>query len=414
MAAVQLTDEQLTTLITRLVGAAGGTSEGSASAVGPMEPCNLGIDKVKRLKNFQDWCKEAEAKITYMGITEDTRKVALLKSWAGRTLLNFWEKEARIQFVTTPRTEAAGGRAAVPEIPADTFDNIIKKTKAELLKHVSRDRSLTDLLQMRQGEDTWMQFISDVEDAADLCRLDTKPLTREDAIRVAALAGMRDRLLAEKALSEEFSLQKLISVGTTRETSRANVEAMEGSRTDTIKRVPGKAAPYLSGDQHQLAPGIVLEGEEITEDALDTAISNLTVMKMKKAGKYSVRHKGGDRPSCDSCNSKHEEGRCPAKGKTCFECEGKDHFAKAKICTASSRKSTKKVSKEEEEGTDSDEFYGSEGEVKKVSAWPGYSPMARRSGKNNVVGKLAGENKKGQAQQVGPHQDGGEEDEPLQ
>ena len=162
MAAVQLTDEQLTTLITRLVGAAGGTSEGSASAVGPMEPCNLGIDKVKRLKNFQDWRKEAEAKITYMGITEDTRKVALLKSWAGRTLLNFWEKEARIQFVTIPRIEAAGGQAAVPEIPADTFDNIIKKTKAELLKHVSRDRSLTDLLQMRQGEDTWMQFISEV------------------------------------------------------------------------------------------------------------------------------------------------------------------------------------------------------------------------------------------------------------
>ena len=196
MAAVQLTDEQLTTLITRLVGAAGGTSEGSAS--GPMEPCNLGIDKVKRLKNFQDWCKEAEAKITYMGITEDTRKVALLKSWAGRTLLNFWEKEARIQFVTIPRIEAAGGQEAVPEIPADTFDNIIKKTKAELLKHVSRDRSLTDLLQMKQGEDTWMHLISDVEDAADLCRLDTKPLTREDAIRVAALAGMRDRLLAEK------------------------------------------------------------------------------------------------------------------------------------------------------------------------------------------------------------------------
>ena len=130
---------------------------------------------------------------------------------------------------------------------------------------------------------------SDVEDAADLCRLDTKPLTREDAIRVAALAGMRDRLLAEKALSEEFSLQKLISVGTTRETSRANVEAMEGSKTDTIKRVPGKSASYLSGDQHHLAPGIVLEGEEISEDALDTAISNLTVMKMKKAGKYSAQ-----------------------------------------------------------------------------------------------------------------------------
>jgi hypothetical protein len=45
--AVQLTDEQLTILITRLVGATGGASQGAASAVGPMEPCNLGIDKVK-------------------------------------------------------------------------------------------------------------------------------------------------------------------------------------------------------------------------------------------------------------------------------------------------------------------------------------------------------------------------------
>ena len=127
---------------------------------------------------------------------------------------------------------------------------------------------------MKQGEDTWMQFVSDVEDAADLCRLDTKPLTREDAIRVAALAGMCDRLLAEKALSEEFSLQKLISVGTTRETSRSNVEAMEGSKTGTIKRIPIRVSS--SGEQLQLAPGIVLEGGEISEDPLDTAISNLT------------------------------------------------------------------------------------------------------------------------------------------
>ena len=161
--AVQLTDDQLTTLINRLVGAAGGAGQGAASAVGPMEPCNLGIDKVKRLRNFQDWCKEAEAKITYMGITEDTRKVALLKSWAGRTFLNFWKKEARIHLEKIPRIPAAGGQDEVPEIPADTYENIIKKTKVELLKHVSRDRSLTDLLQMKQGDNTWLQVVSDVE-----------------------------------------------------------------------------------------------------------------------------------------------------------------------------------------------------------------------------------------------------------
>ena len=53
----QLTDDQLRTRINRLMGVAGGNIKGPASAVKPMEPCNLGmgIDKVKRWKNFQDW-----------------------------------------------------------------------------------------------------------------------------------------------------------------------------------------------------------------------------------------------------------------------------------------------------------------------------------------------------------------------
>ena len=64
-----------------------------------------------------------------------------------------------------------------------------------MLRHTSRDRSLTltDLLQMKQGDDSWMQFFSDVEDAADLCGLDSK--AREDAIRM--VAGLRERCLAD-------------------------------------------------------------------------------------------------------------------------------------------------------------------------------------------------------------------------
>ena len=45
---------------------------------------------------------------------------------------------------------AAGEQLKVPEIPADTFEDIIRKTKAELFKNVSRDRSLMDLLQMME------------------------------------------------------------------------------------------------------------------------------------------------------------------------------------------------------------------------------------------------------------------------
>ena len=395
--------DQLEQLVTRILGAAGGAAQpqGSALAVGPMGACVLGIDKMKRPKVFQDWMKEAQAKIDYMGINDDKQKVALLKSWAGRELLNIWEKKARIQFTVIPAVPAAGGVAGVAEIPADTFEQIVQKTRQELLKHVSRDRSLTDLLSMKQGDETWMQFISELEDAADLCRLDTQPLTREDAIRVA---GMKDRLLAEKAMTEEFQLARLVSVGSTRESSKSNVEAMEGNKSGSIRRVPEE----LRGEREnrQLAPGIFMETGLSTEDDLDRAISNLTVMKLKKAGKYSIRSKGeGDRKSsCTSCSSSHETGRCRARGRECFECGEMNHFARSKACTKTSTtkgKTTKKVTEADGE----EDFEESDQDVNRVTAWPGYSRLAKK-GKDHVVGKvtngeIAGEDSKWVHMKVG-------------
>ena len=107
--------DQLEQLVTRIMGAAGGAAkpQGSAHAVGPMGACVLGIDKMKRPKVFMDWLKEAQAKIDYIGISEKKQIVAYG----------------------------------------------------------------TDLLSMKQGDEIWMQFISELEDAADLCRLETQPLT---------------------------------------------------------------------------------------------------------------------------------------------------------------------------------------------------------------------------------------------
>ena len=71
-----------------------------------------------------------------MGITEDTRMVALPKSRARITLLNFREKEPRIQFETNQKLKQQG-RVKAPLIPADTFHNIFRKTREELLQHYS-------------------------------------------------------------------------------------------------------------------------------------------------------------------------------------------------------------------------------------------------------------------------------------
>ena len=185
-----MTAEQFTQLLQALpglLGAAAGGAPGNAAAVGPMEPCNLGIDKVKRYKEFSDWLKEVETKMDFMGIVENAKKISLLRSWAGKVLLNYWDKEVRIRWTSSPTIPAGQDQIEVPNVPADSYAEVINKTKAEILKHVNRDRSIIDLLHMRQQDDTWMAFISELEDSADLCQLDTKNFTRDDTIIVAAL-----------------------------------------------------------------------------------------------------------------------------------------------------------------------------------------------------------------------------------
>ena len=171
-----------------------------------------------------------------------------------------------------PRVEAVGDIPAIPAQAAHTYQDMLKDTRTEILKHVNRDRSLIDLLHMRQSSESWMSFIHDLEEAADLCQLEIRPFTRDDAIRVAALAGMRDRNLAEKALAEQYTLQTLISTGSTRKTSKATADALQGrwaAANSSINRVARQEA----GDT------------DMSEEELDRAIADLTIRKLKRSGK---------------------------------------------------------------------------------------------------------------------------------
>ena len=124
----------------------------------------------------------------------------------------------------------------IPAQAAHTYKDLIAATGKEILKHMNRDRSIIDL-HMRQSEESWMSFIHNLEEAADLCQLHITAFSRDDAIRVATLAGMKDRILAEKALAEKYSLQTLISMGSTREISKATAEATQGKITNSINRL---------------------------------------------------------------------------------------------------------------------------------------------------------------------------------
>ena len=68
---VDMTDIQFERLITMLQGGGGGGAAGAAAVVGPMGPCSLGKDKLKRPKKWSDWKKDAENKMRFLTIEED-------------------------------------------------------------------------------------------------------------------------------------------------------------------------------------------------------------------------------------------------------------------------------------------------------------------------------------------------------
>ena len=120
----------------------------------------------------------------------------------------------------------------------------------------------------------------------------------------------------------------------------------------------------------------------MTEEEIDKAIARLSVKKMRKSGKYSMRKKDKDkqtykqnrsqgqrqhtdqRNTCPRCRGKHEPHRCPARGKECFECDGQDHFANTPACPLNKKSreyTTKRVESYYEEVTEeenSDQDYG--------------------------------------------------------
>ena len=369
---LQMTPEQLQTIIAGSIAGAlqqaqgqglGGGTVGAAAA-GSLPPCVLGRDKTKRYQQFREWLTQAEAKMEFLAITETKRKVAYLRSNAGPELTLFWEKEVRVRFTATQADAVAGVEAQ----DAHSYEDIVEGSKRELLSMVNRDRAVIDLLRMSQGDRQAMEFVAAAEDQARLCRADVVPIKEEDLTRMALIGGMKDRSLAEKALAENYNLKTTIDTMKTRESSKANAVAMRGlaEGTEDVKRVKGRQVEGYDTD----------EIEEMEAD--------LKVMKLRRQGRYSSRRQGTEtRKKCKNCNLTHrEEEECSAKGRTCYKCDGQDHFARAPACPGSKARgkgssSTKKVS-EKDTATDSDSD-NSDQEVRRVEsrAWPGTAKSAK-------------------------------------
>ena len=165
--AVAMMPDQLQTLIAAIQAGGGGGAAGAAgpmavaAMVGPMGPCTLSKDKLKRPKRWADWHKDAENKMRFSDITDSIQKLNFMRSCVGAELTKIRENEVRVVYKAT--------REGNVEVPAHTYEQVVENTKTTLLKLVSKDRAIIDLLRMEQGRRGFMDFLTDVEDQMHLC-----------------------------------------------------------------------------------------------------------------------------------------------------------------------------------------------------------------------------------------------------
>ena len=287
------------------------------SALGPMRKCSLGSDKMRKLTLFDEWLEEAENRMEYIGVTSDKEKIILLKTWGGvdiTELIKLQQSPLNIKSEDTGHGEA----------PVDVkYDDLIRHLREYMSKMVNRTMAMHQLLTTQQGSRTWTDFIRDLEKKSKILNFDKRPYTVEEAIKDAAIFGMSDATLKEKALAEDPDLEKLTRWGQARETGREDANYLKIN--NNIRKLVSQS-----------------DAKIINNDEIDDMIDSLQIMKLRKAGKYSGRNKA-NKSTCHRCNTAHPPDRCPANGKTCFDCGGKNHFARSQVCN---KKSVKRVDTE--------------------------------------------------------------------
>ena len=238
------------------------------SALGPMAPCSLGTNKMSKLTKFEEWLEEAEYRMEYIGNQGDKEKIILLRSWGGSELNEFIKTHVTI--VTTPQP-ATDTQAA---IAADTYAEVVNKIKTELRKLVNRTMALHDLFNTKQGSKSWMNYIHELEKKAKVLDFMRRPYTTDEAVKDAAIRGMTDAKMSEKALAEDLNKEDLVKQGQAREAGKQDVNNLRDKDSPTVRRVNCRK-----------------ELDEMCTEDLEGILQAINIMRLQKAGKYSGRQK---------------------------------------------------------------------------------------------------------------------------
>ena len=292
------------------------------AALGPMRQCMLGDDKMRKLTIFDDWLEEAENRMSYIGTDTDTEKIILLRTWGGQDINEIIKRQDSIIGKSTKiKKEDASSGVEMPKLEDDTatvgsYKETVEAIRETLRRNVNRTMAMHQLMSTKQGSMPWNCFVRELEIKANILNLANKPYTMDEAVKDAAIFGMNDGTMRERALAEDPSVETLSRWCQARESGREDAHNL---------KTPGQVKKLDTG---------TISDEDLDEEEIDNMIDSLQIMKMKRAGKYSARHRNlQDFPPCNRCNTSHEVRRCPANGKECYTCGEQNHFTGSKICS---------------------------------------------------------------------------------
>lgn len=206
----------------------------------------------------------------------DERKIAMLLTVAGTDAIEVFNT-----FVF-----------AQPE-DRDKFEEVLKMFDGHCLskKNETYERYVFRSRVQHQGE-TFDNFLTDLKLKAQTCNFGD---LRDSMVRDQIVFGTTDKKLREKLLREtELTLGNAIKICQASELARQLVLTFNE---------PALSAASQDGD----------------------AVHALSV-KGKQRGKFKFKDK--ETFSCKRCGEKHKVRQCPAYGKTCAKCKGKNHYAK--------------------------------------------------------------------------------------
>ena len=197
-------------------------------------------------------------------------------------------------------------RFALPLSSNDTVDDIITKMQEHLRRqrNVIIDRRDFNTRTQQPGE-TFDEFLCALKETASFC--DFCASCMDDRLRDRLVVGVRDDSARRRMLeSPELTLQSAADICRACENANASTSAIQGAVTSSLARM----SRYQQNKRSQRSDD-QRSGQDRTDRSRPTA-----------SGK------------CTRCGmAAHRDGQtCPAVGRTCHRCHGRDHFSA--VCRA--------------------------------------------------------------------------------